>query len=70
MFTSEFGWKAVLLGYGCGLVFGSAMGYLVFKIGKPQCLLRLIEEKRHRKGRILTIKDLDEEEITAFKECF
>ena len=52
MFTSGFGWKAVLLGYGCGLVFGSAMGYLVFKIGKPQYLLRLIEEKRHRKGRM------------------
>ena len=52
MFTSGFSWKTVLLGYGCGFVFGLAMGYLVFKIGKSQRLLRLIEEKRHREGRI------------------
>ena len=48
-FMSGFGWKAVLLGYGCGLVFGIAMGYFMFKIGKPQCLLGLIEENRPRK---------------------
>uniref|UniRef100_A0A7N2LIE5 Leucine-rich repeat-containing N-terminal plant-type domain-containing protein n=1 Tax=Quercus lobata TaxID=97700 RepID=A0A7N2LIE5_QUELO len=49
MFMSGFGWEAVLLGYGFGLVFGIAMGYFMFKIGKPQCLLGLIEENRPRK---------------------
>nr|XP_023894420.1 receptor-like protein Cf-9 homolog [Quercus suber] len=49
VFMSGFGWKAVLLGYGCGLVFGVAMGYFMFKIGKPQCLLELLEENRPRK---------------------
>ena len=49
MFMSGFGWEAILLGYGCGLVFGIAMGYFMFKIGKPQCLLGLIEENRPRK---------------------
>ncbi|XP_030949470.1 receptor-like protein Cf-9 [Quercus lobata] len=34
MFMSGFGWEAVLLGYGCGLVSGIAMGYFMFKIGK------------------------------------
>ena len=27
-------WKVVLLGYGCGLLFGLGMRYLVFKIEK------------------------------------
>ena len=49
LFMSGFGWKAMLLGYGCGLVFGIAMGYFMFKIGKPQFLLGLIEENRPRK---------------------
>ena len=34
LFASGFGWKAVLIGYGCGLLFGLAMGYVVFKIRK------------------------------------
>ncbi|KAK4578029.1 hypothetical protein RGQ29_028241 [Quercus rubra] len=32
LFSSGFGWKAVLTGYGCGLLFGLAMGYAVFKM--------------------------------------
>ncbi|KAK5844240.1 hypothetical protein PVK06_000376 [Gossypium arboreum] len=31
----EFGWQVVLLGYGCGVIFGLIMGYIVFSIGKP-----------------------------------
>jgi hypothetical protein len=33
-----FGWKAVLIGYGCGVIFGMFMGYLVFKIGSQNGL--------------------------------
>ncbi|XP_016718388.2 receptor-like protein 9DC3 [Gossypium hirsutum] len=32
-----FGWKVVLIGYGCGVVFGMAMGYVVFQIGSHSC---------------------------------
>ncbi|GKV16466.1 hypothetical protein SLEP1_g27106 [Rubroshorea leprosula] len=35
----EFGWKVVLLGYGCGLAFGLFMGYLVLRTGKPKWLV-------------------------------
>ena len=35
LFESGFGWKAVLFGYGCGFLIGLAMGYVVFKRGKP-----------------------------------
>ncbi|GKV44520.1 hypothetical protein SLEP1_g51696 [Rubroshorea leprosula] len=32
----RFGWRVVVLGYGCGVVFGLLMGYLVFRTGKPK----------------------------------
>ncbi|GLU15459.1 hypothetical protein SLE2022_319470 [Rubroshorea leprosula] len=35
----EFGWKVVLLGYGCGLALGLFMGYLVLRTGKPNWLV-------------------------------
>ncbi|XP_040966938.1 receptor-like protein 9DC1 [Gossypium hirsutum] len=31
-----FGWKVVLLGYGCGVVLGLGVGYVVFQTGKPK----------------------------------
>ncbi|XVF77168.1 hypothetical protein PTKIN_Ptkin14bG0019800 [Pterospermum kingtungense] len=46
----SFGWKVVLIGYGCGVVFGSAMGYVVFQTGKPKWLVALVED-RYRKRR-------------------
>ncbi|XP_039026899.1 receptor-like protein 33 [Hibiscus syriacus] len=39
----EFGWKVVVLGYGCGVIFGLIMGYVVFSTGKPQWLLLMVE---------------------------
>ncbi|KAL4618729.1 hypothetical protein ACB092_06G032000 [Castanea dentata] len=51
LFASGFGWKAVLIGYGCGLLFGLAMGYVVFKIRKPIWLVRFIEGKEKDKKR-------------------
>ncbi|GLT29594.1 hypothetical protein SLA2020_044490 [Shorea laevis] len=32
----RFGWRVVVLGYGCGVVFGLLMGYHVFQTGKPK----------------------------------
>ncbi|TYI85376.1 hypothetical protein E1A91_D05G437300v1 [Gossypium mustelinum] len=47
-----FGWKVVLIGYGCGVVFGMSVGYVVFQTGKPKWLVNLVEyqqEKRRRR---------------------
>ncbi|XP_050279757.1 receptor-like protein 6 isoform X4 [Quercus robur] len=41
-FENGFHWKAVLLGYGCGFVFGLVLGYLVFSSGKPKWLLNIV----------------------------
>ena len=35
-------WKILLLGYGCGLLFGLGMGYLVFTIKKPRWLVNMV----------------------------
>jgi hypothetical protein len=44
MFASGFGWKAVLMGYGCGFGFGLAVGYVFwFKTEKPQWLVRFFD---------------------------
>ncbi|GAU17755.1 hypothetical protein TSUD_171430 [Trifolium subterraneum] len=40
---SGFGWKAVVIGYGCGSILGMLLGYNVFFNGKPQWLSRLVE---------------------------
>lgn len=38
---SGFGWKAVAIGYACGIIVGLLLGYNVFFFtGKPQCLAR------------------------------
>ncbi|WRX28473.1 Leucine-rich repeat - like 10, partial [Theobroma cacao] len=43
-FTRAFNWKlAMLMGYGCGLVFGLSMGYIVLKTGKPWWIIRMID---------------------------
>ncbi|OMP04287.1 receptor-like protein 12-like protein [Corchorus olitorius] len=44
-----FGWKVVAIGYGCGLVFGLAVGYVVFQTGKPKWFVTLVEEQQHRR---------------------
>ncbi|XVF70822.1 hypothetical protein PTKIN_Ptkin11bG0192700 [Pterospermum kingtungense] len=44
-----FGWKAVLTGYGCGIVFGLAMGYVIFQTGKPKWFVSLVEAQSHRR---------------------
>ncbi|XP_057724405.1 receptor-like protein 7 [Arachis stenosperma] len=39
---SLFGWKAVAVGYGCGVVFGMFLGRLFIKTAKPLWLARLL----------------------------
>ncbi|XWS10618.1 hypothetical protein CRYUN_Cryun38cG0012300 [Craigia yunnanensis] len=40
----ELNWKfSILMGYGCGLVFGLSMGYIVFTTGKPWWCIQIIE---------------------------
>ncbi|GKV33102.1 hypothetical protein SLEP1_g41646 [Rubroshorea leprosula] len=43
-----FDWKFVLSGYGCGLVFGLSLGYIMFKTGKPWWLVKMVEIYRQR----------------------
>ncbi|XVF77259.1 hypothetical protein PTKIN_Ptkin14bG0028900 [Pterospermum kingtungense] len=50
----SFGWKIVLIGYGCGVVFGLTMGYVVFQTGKPKWLVTLVKD--HHLRRIKTSK--------------
>ncbi|XP_050279518.1 receptor-like protein 19 isoform X1 [Quercus robur] len=42
-----FGWQAVAIGYACGTIFGMLMGYLMFKNGKPKCLVRMVKLEQH-----------------------
>ena len=42
-----FCWQAVSIGYACGTIFGMFMGYLMFKIGKPKCLVRMVKLEQH-----------------------
>ena len=42
-----FGWQAVSMGYGCGVIFGTLIGYLMFKIGKPKLILRMARLEQH-----------------------
>ncbi|XP_010539168.1 PREDICTED: receptor-like protein 12 [Tarenaya hassleriana] len=39
----ELDWRVVLMGYGCGTVFGLGMGYIVFQTGKPGWLVACVE---------------------------
>ncbi|XVF19595.1 hypothetical protein REPUB_Repub11eG0124400 [Reevesia pubescens] len=45
----RFGWEVVLIGYMTGFVFGSAMGYVAFRIRKPRWLMTLVEGKHRRR---------------------
>ncbi|XP_017984399.1 PREDICTED: receptor-like protein 12 [Theobroma cacao] len=51
LFLDGLGWKAVVIGYGSGVVVGNAVGYIVFLTGKPRSLVRIIERNHHRKMR-------------------
>ncbi|KAL1103307.1 hypothetical protein V6Z11_D05G430400 [Gossypium hirsutum] len=46
-----FRWKVVLIGYGCGVVFGMSVGYVVFLTGKPKWLVNLVENQQEKRRR-------------------
>ncbi|MBA0849932.1 hypothetical protein Goshw_022907 [Gossypium schwendimanii] len=47
---SAFGldWKFVIMGYGCGLVFGFSVGYIMMTIRKPKWLVGMIQRAGNR----------------------
>ncbi|KAK3020661.1 hypothetical protein RJ639_046254, partial [Escallonia herrerae] len=49
-FWSGFTWKAVFMGYGCGMVLGLLMGYLMFLTGKPILITGLVGGETRRKA--------------------
>ncbi|TYH75038.1 hypothetical protein ES332_D05G445800v1 [Gossypium tomentosum] len=51
-----FGWKVVLIGYGCGVVFGMSVGYVVFQTGKPKWLVNLVENQQEMRRRRMSKK--------------
>ncbi|XVF77158.1 hypothetical protein PTKIN_Ptkin14bG0018700 [Pterospermum kingtungense] len=54
-FNIAFGWKVVLIGYGCEVVFGLVMAYVVFKTGKPKWIVTFVENGHHKKRKISKI---------------
>ncbi|XP_021288463.1 receptor-like protein 12 [Herrania umbratica] len=40
---TAFIWKVAMMGYGCGVVLGLSMGYIVFTTGRPWWFVRIIE---------------------------
>ncbi|GLT41626.1 hypothetical protein SLA2020_156740 [Shorea laevis] len=47
----RFAWRVVVLGYGCGVVFGLLMGYHVFRTGKPKWFVSLFDGRPSQSGR-------------------
>ncbi|XVF70833.1 hypothetical protein PTKIN_Ptkin11bG0193800 [Pterospermum kingtungense] len=47
----SFSWKIVAIGYGCGVMFGLAVGYVVFRTGKPKWVVSLVENHQDRRRR-------------------
>ncbi|CAL5394615.1 unnamed protein product [Camellia sinensis] len=47
--SSGFNWQVVVLGYGCGFLFGMIMGYLMFVTRRPEWLMKIVEGKHHKK---------------------
>ncbi|XP_052486497.1 receptor-like protein Cf-9 homolog [Gossypium raimondii] len=54
-----FGWNVVLIGYGCGVVFGMSVGYVVFQTGKPKWLVNLVENQQEKRRRRKSKKGID-----------
>ena len=45
----EMNWKfSILMGYGCGVVFGLSIGYIVFTTGKPWWFIQIIERVQQK----------------------
>ncbi|XP_039047827.1 putative receptor like protein 25 [Hibiscus syriacus] len=44
-------WKITAMGYGCGLVCGFSMGYIVFTTGRPRWLAKMIKRNPQKRNR-------------------
>ncbi|XWS16888.1 hypothetical protein CRYUN_Cryun33cG0019900 [Craigia yunnanensis] len=42
-FAIPFIWKVAMMGYGCGVVLGLSLGYIIFTTGRPWWFVRMIE---------------------------
>ncbi|CDP08329.1 unnamed protein product [Coffea canephora] len=47
-FFSGFTWKPVMIGYGFGIVLGLALGWLMFATGKPQWIVKFVEDATYK----------------------
>ncbi|XP_028125526.1 receptor-like protein 6 [Camellia sinensis] len=47
--SSGFTWQVVVMGYGCGFVFGMIMGYLMFLTRSPEWLMKIVQGKQYKK---------------------
>ena len=47
-FENWFHWKVVLLGYGCGFMFGLTIGYLEFSSKHPKWLINVVGKVQHK----------------------
>ncbi|GKV18544.1 hypothetical protein SLEP1_g28908 [Rubroshorea leprosula] len=47
----RFGWTVLVLGYGCGVVFGLLVGYHAFRTGKPKWFVSLSDGQSSQSGR-------------------
>ncbi|EOY20414.1 Receptor like protein 33 [Theobroma cacao] len=61
-------WKVVMMGYGCGVVLGLSMGYIVFTTGRPWCTTLLCAVDAHslaiaNRSLILTLGWSDPDEL-------
>ncbi|XP_058217059.1 receptor-like protein 34 [Rhododendron vialii] len=48
-FASGFTWRIVLMGYGCGLVIGVTMGFVMFLTGRPRWFTRIVGSEKPRR---------------------
>ncbi|ESR55511.1 hypothetical protein CICLE_v10023797mg [Citrus x clementina] len=48
---SWFDWKMAKLGYASGVVIGLSIGYMVFSIGRPRWLVKMVERDQQKKVR-------------------
>ncbi|CAL5439237.1 unnamed protein product [Camellia sinensis] len=47
--SSGFSWQVVVMGYGCGFVFGIVTGYLMFLTRSLEWLMKIVERKQYKK---------------------
>ncbi|OMP04329.1 hypothetical protein COLO4_09736 [Corchorus olitorius] len=53
---SVFEWKAALMGYGSGLVFGISAAYIMLTLGRPFWLVKMVEEATYKLKTYLTTR--------------